>query len=954
MAIRYNRYGGFRVIMSLLTKVKEAGCRGWQTAAYYFGSETDVTALSKKVNDLATEGLKNAKDLGIKTDSVKGNLLSSLNHQKSEKAKNGHRPVPVGQIARIPNANVNPSATMALPLQMRNDLSDWDKKTEDNQIEFTKKLTAYLTFRELRDRSEMKDIDDSEIMQLVQVATHKGEKRSLWEIFTTHFDNHWSKTGWWQYIKAGFFYWFYYKSSLVTNTIEAYLKAFIDRTRRELSTKDDKNRQKAKKSILDNAKNFLDQDFDATKAYANAETPVGTLDDYRNRTIENHFGNLQELCETFSENRVDEDSPIVPFFRDLQEIPVIGWIFSGLEWCINRYIIQRAMKYSILPPALVSMIENGIDAAHPSNLPFTLALTRFLNKNIEQLMHKMDTEPPAIPPTKAEMDMLSPVIKNLLKVLNIESCETRDEIRKNLNEKENTKIKKDIETGIVEGCHSLFAFLQESALSGELFYILTDLALTPFSEEIYDTAVLKSLLDEEQAKLKRVSNNLFDKILERVVEKHVGGKTDPYNAEMALDAFDDGIQVSISIFKELTKFCEKIESKFALGEDIQAELASLFQIMEVFISREEFTTRIEKFEPKQREAIWRTMTPLYKQLEKIAKTALELQDLQNYYSSHTNVVNQARFVQEILSSVRTQFLNQPRHFQNPFVQTLKKVYADIEPSLGKEAPNTIQLKQYIHDISKFSDSMAKQQRALDALYVLYPPREGHEDASMGLVDQLLQYEKGNLPGFQPRACLKEIAKLLPCFSAPEQLRIKQLIEDGSNLSKKWDKLTDLLKAMLKNYSSLQKQDRAAFDQVLTQSEQWAGEMQVTYDLIAKENDTQLRKNVTDLGAAIEQLNKDATNAKLHLPFELSQILQTVAGGGLLGGTALALTLPPTVPIIGTAAIGLGIWKGKSVTNKALQWYAKPEITKVFNNACKLMHSPRIYYAASTRALKVLS
>src|SRR5438105_4252596 len=163
------------------------GGKAWQTGAYYFGSKTNLPSLSSRVDALAQKGLDNATKLGLNTESTAGNLQTNLDRHlvERERARVVKLPIAMGQIAQIPNVPIDPKTTMALPLQMQIELTDWRRKTQENQAEFSKKLTAYLTFIELRDRSGMTGVDNIELMRLVQNATLDGEKRSLWKIFTT-------------------------------------------------------------------------------------------------------------------------------------------------------------------------------------------------------------------------------------------------------------------------------------------------------------------------------------------------------------------------------------------------------------------------------------------------------------------------------------------------------------------------------------------------------------------------------------------------------------------------------------------------------------------------------------------------------------------------------------------------------------------------------------------------
>lgn len=993
-------------------------------------TEGPASAL-RNIDEIANKGLQRAVLRGVKSEPVAGRLHAELDQLliQDKRVNNPKKdPIPVvGAVAVIPPLQPDPDVTRAIPLQAHVDATNWQEEMTKYRKELGCKLSAFSALMQMREKCGIKEKDNINLLKIVEKATKPGATETLWDLFTNHKDAEGRPVydlTMSQKCKAGWFYWSCYQSSLINNTIESYMETFIEEMTDGLTSESNQMRFKLIRKLLENVNEFCVEDIGATKAFAFALEPNGDLEKYRRRTIEKHYGNsLEDLCKGFSKAVVTGDYK-VPFFRRFQSIPVIGLFFQIFEWFVNRFIIQSAMKSSILPPALKSAVENGIEATEPHNLPFALEMTRFLNTQMETLRTNFDPTSNSTPPQLPGTEIISPTIKNLMLVLDLEQLKTQPELRRKFQDIEtgkwfaDRKIEDIIQEGIKDACHYLFNHLNTTAKSGELFANLLRLSCAPFSAQGKTHAVLMAEYKEEQLKLKRSAGDLFQKIIHSAVAKKVGGSKPEDAKKTAKDAFDDGQTVAKKAFDELKKLCEKMTEKIDHSaqapipeNNVQPDIAAFLQIMQVYANRKEIQDRINNLQGVDRDAIWRLVTPLYERAAKLEKKILGLQELQDEYPAHVSVANQLKFINELLESVRNQFHAQPRHLRNPLIQTLDKTCEEIGRSLGAEAPATRQLKGDIKLISDLSESIAKEQQVIDALHAFYIPRVGQEVEQVGLLVQLLNYERGIHPrGFQPKACLKEIDRYLEFFPAEEQNELRVLIDNGSNMRAKWAQLSLLLQRIYEHHIEIKDRDAAKLDEALLTTGRWTKDKILKYTLLKDQDHTKMQKEIREISTDVIHLRSDAYRAQLDLPFYFTSgqtKFATAAVGagigwglvgfggfvggplgaavgaglgalaytgfqnlsGLLGkkpgaigwtagltaaGTAAAYLIPGAPAVIGIGGGALTGLNAVETVHANAQDKVLPEVMEKFDNACKLMLAPRIYLAFTTRVMQTLS
>lgn len=968
-------------------------------------SPKDPRDILEEIDEIATRGLKQAAVGAVTVNPIAAELQARLDQlSKTPDTENQVDPeLAVGKVAHIPSLVRDNEVTRAPNLKVRAEAPpNWDEKIKEHREDLTRKLSIFTAFLQMRNRcGGLGDEDNLGLMGLVKIASEKGQTKTVWELFSDHYKD--KKLTWFQKLKAGSFYWWYYQTSLISNTVDAYLDKVVTDMRKDLTSEIERN--KFFKGLIENVNQFVLDDIGAAEEFAKATS--GDLDKFRDIAIERFYNaSLSELCKKFSEARVDKHAPKVRFFAKAQTIPFIGWFFEKFEWFVNRFIIRNLMKSTILPFALESAVTNGLEATKPHNLPFSIKLTQFITAQLENLKTEVNKNPGAtsIPVPLPGTEKLADTIDNLLRDLELESLGTRPKLREKFAEVQSNKkgfvqkhvdekVKTAIKDGIVKACHHLFNYLDKTAQSGELFSHPLGLACRVFSGDVKDPVVLKAEYIEEQLKMKRVAGQVFKKIIDDAVEKEVYG-TAPETAQVnAENVFTKQQNVTKETFDKLNFLSERMTEKIAHSaqapspeNNVQTDIASFLQIMQVFSNRKELQEEIKDLREVDQKAIWRALNPLYTRARDLEEKVLALQELQDNHTSDFAVADHLKYVQDLLESVRDQLETgtQMRYIRKPLIQPLKEKCEEIGKILGQKAPLVVHLQKCIKTLDELSESVAREEQVFLALNTLYPVRNnGQVVEQEGLIEQLLNYERGiHALGFQPKACLDEISKQLTYFrvdpevESEEEKELKLLIGDGTNLAAKWVRLEEAMQRIYNKNEAIKNRDGTKFGETLREACHWTKDKVFKYDLVKSEDHTEMQKQAKEIKEEVSSLYSDAYHVKANLPINipLPAVVGAVAGlAGLATGYSLAswgltklgfnlVGLPSIVNAginatclaVDGASIGLGVSKLKSGVNTGIKNTVGSEVGKITDNAYKLILSPRIYKAATTRLMKGLT
>lgn len=865
-------------------------------------------SILRQIDYAANEGLRRAAIRGAIGTDTAGKLHAEFNRRLKVESNKEALPAAaeVGSVAK----NIgDPEITRAPPLNEQIDAIDWKAKTDEHCEGLCKESSALTALVEMRKMAGITEKHNVELRRMAGMAAKPEETRSLWKIFAEHYN-----LSLWQKLCAGFAYWFYYKTSLITNTVNAYIEAFITTLQEDLTAPD--NRLKFIRSLLAQTNEFLVEDRRATEAFAHSKTPgEGDLEKFRTRAIQSYYGgDLKKLCQAFSKRRVEEDAPTVRFFRDFQKIPGLGSIFRLLEWAINRFVIQKIMKSLILPSALQSAIENGVEATEPDNIAFSLAVTRFINSQLERLRIKLEdkTSPPSQPQVLPGTELLPTVINHLMLVLDLEPLKTQPELKRKLKEIEETpgfvdKMVEDaLQAGIITGGHYLLEYIDQSANSSELFANILELSRAPFSSQYKDQAMLMAEFEVEQGKLKRTARQVAETIIHQEVTKLVGGTPPGETLENTKKVFASGQMILTRTLEELHKQCAEMEKNIEKegqnltnGNTIKNEIAASLQLLQVLATRPELQDEVNPLPNAEKHMIWRSFNPLLEKASQIQDDILTLQQHQDDYSNHKAVSAHLQTIHRHITFLFNQLTAQPHHFSNQLNQTLKELVNQIGHSLRDGAPVVGILKKRIPQISTLSTSIANEQQILNALFALCPFSENStapKPEQKGFLQQLLDYEAGvHPPGFQPRACREEIKKQLAFFTNTAQKEgeeLRTLLDSSGSLSEKQGALTALLQRIWERHTALRMRDVDELKMLLETTGAWAEDKAQKFSQIKDEDHAEMQELVKTIAADAALLYRNANQTQLHLPFSLTAgevplmpIQKKTLMGGVLGAAA---------------------------------------------------------------------
>ncbi len=276
-----------------------------------------MTALSKGCSEPLYWGVKSDRDPA----NIQADLDELLIKRKSSEAT-PLNPADVGPVAEIPNTPFDPEVTRAPDLQARVAAIDWKQRAEFTRIDLLKKSTAYTVLMKMCDRCGIQEKDNQALINLTKKVAGK-DSPSVWKLFTERYTN----LTLFQKFSAGLFYWVYYKTSILSNSIEAIMNACFKMTE-DLTSENSSTRTVFFSEVLKNANQFLIEDIRATKDFA-YEKVHGDLEECRNRAIEEHIGfSLKAICKAVSEKMVSRDFR-VPFSSPLCKK------FHFLEFCLS-------------------------------------------------------------------------------------------------------------------------------------------------------------------------------------------------------------------------------------------------------------------------------------------------------------------------------------------------------------------------------------------------------------------------------------------------------------------------------------------------------------------------------------------------------------------------------------------------------------------------------------------
>lgn len=985
--------------------------RLWEWGCSWSSHSEDPSAILRRIKEAADLGIQKANSGGVIVESPAAQLNNELNHVLIQHGVNPNPGVgpalEVGTVAMIQGVAQDQEVTRAVALQDRVDRTNWRQRRTQLQTKLIDKLGVFAILIQMRNRTGIVEQDNLQILSLVKQATEGPSPASVWKLFTSQYE-----LSFFQKIVAAFYYLFCFKTGLVQNTIDAYLGAFITQMTTSLTTECGETRTRVFRSLIENVHSFLVEDLRATEAYANG-TEAGLLENVRDRAIERHYdSSLKTLCENFSSRTVLGD-PRVRFFKDLQDIPFVGLVFFAFEWMVNKLIIQRLMMNSILPQVLESAVKEGIKATQPDKLPFAISLTQFFTSQLEKLrtLIENDKAPTSPAGTVAGTEELPPTIKLLIQCLELEGKYTPFELQTKIAAIKrggagfvDGYISKEIEKAIVKAGNTLFSYLNQSVQSGELFAKLLELSLAPFSGEAKTEEMLRAEFDEEFCKFERISASVFQNLIKKAISGGVSATKAEHQSTTAQNSLTSQKIIAQNLFTKIEEICGQIEIKVGLLDNdvsqsigIQQDIVQILQILQVLDSRKEFQERFDEMDKINKNEIWNRFVPLFKKMEEIQSKVLQLQNLSDEYPHHISVHTH-------LTEMETFFavIENSEQLSAPLFQSMSQTLDKISRILGSDAPVHNILKTNIERALELSTNMAKEQNSIDAIEALAPLTIEGQPPQEGLLSHLLNYQKGRTypRGFRMSDCRRMITKNFELFSDEEKRTLENLFGDGSEMTSRISPLLAALQNIHTNHFQKKAEYLQEFINLIQTHKNWISSKKLSYEQIKTQDQGQMKSLTTAISSQIKDLQRDRNlvSSSLTLPLS-SKIWKSVAyGAPLLGwyfgypgtgaffGTNISeMLLPPShdsndnslkrnvtrggmgalasvlyyfgYPFHSLVQGGLGILGSHLIASSVIRLgkqhtenQSLEKVQDIFKRAYSLSLNPRVYKAATTRAM----
>jgi hypothetical protein len=526
--------------------------------------------------------------------------------------------------------------------------------------------------------------------------------------------------------------------------------------------------------------------------------------------------------------------------------------------------------------------------------------------------------------------MLSATVKNLMTVLDLEPFETRLELKKKFEEMEkvassvDTRIQTSIQDGVIKGGHFLFKYLDERAKSKELFARLLELACLPFSGERKSLETLQAEFKAEQEKLERTAADVVEKLIQSAAhETQTNPESSKKIGDQVLSRRKKVLELSLD---ELQKLAQAIEKKIDQAEqnpnssnNIQKDLVSLLQILEVTVNHNTFQDKVEGITGSHTTAIWELLYPILNQLKIVGKKALILQKSQSLYPSHKIVEDELRKMNKLLIQAQKEFHTQPHHHQAPLLRSVENSIKRIESALKSKAPLVIKLKSYAEQIQQITLKEAEEHKKIEAIETLSSPNEQRN----GLLEQLANFENG-----APSALIEQIDETLSLLPEQEQQELREIIGDGTQLRRRWDALHATIQRTYETYKRDKEQYKNELNALIEQISPWMKEKTASYQALRERDYNKMKGEIGSIAEALKKCKSETNKLKADLnPSLRDSVRRTLEKAG----TSIAIR-----------------WARGKIEEK---------VRAVFNNAVKFCTGSsrdRVWEALATRTLVELA
>ncbi len=564
-----------------------------------------------------------------------------------------------------------------IPAKKPIDLAAVAIKNTDQKFDLLIKKVGFLSMLQtMHYYSGIQGGDSSAIFYMLDDLS-QSEDPSLWKIYMNEYGDQISLG---KKIIIGIFYLLLWKTGLLEIGIDAYLKHILNAVRTNI-IKDGEKRNQFLNGFIEDIVEFFKTYNNATVAFANENGANGDLHSYREKATKETVEQRAELFKKLTGSIMKHLAP-----------SHIDFGFSIFNYPIN-WIATWIVREQIVPMLLGSTFDTCKEQFKKENIPFFLNLTQSLTIQIKTLQETLKNGDPGAPGGSRKFDALS---EQILRSLGMANCNTVEEVQVALERLKNKELFDKGEDRLVKflvqkdtlihlvmdiGLNCMYdQFAVEENLEN-LFATIFDSATNALSgHPPQDEEKLKQDFEKAKVEFRNTIENLTAQIIDILAENFVisGDSKPEVNARFANRIFQERKEKTLKTMEEMETISTQILNETGANK-IYSQIQLLVSHLKTLKIREQKLldkdSPIEFLTSREKEALKRSLYPLYNEINLLMERSLEMQAVLACYMRKSQTRKIRQFHGQNLKEIDLQ------------IETDKKDLENLAQSMQKEITN---------------------------------------------------------------------------------------------------------------------------------------------------------------------------------------------------------------------------------------------------------------------------
>lgn len=713
----------------------------------------------------------------------------------------------------------------------------------------------------------------------------EGRSESLTTLYMRRFG---SQLSWYQ--KLGFYFFRCFPiHNLIRGSLESFFHNFVREFRYKLATLYEEGASGSEASLeplfkqaIGHLHSFFVRYNGAIREYASANPPKGSMRQYCKEVIQTLNGKtLAELCQEFTTTAIDNFFPRIPLFEEYKKNRFVGWFFSILDATVGaliNYVGLRLVK-RMMPDTIRSVVEQGIAATDPTNLPFVKAVY----STIRELLVDFNAKPLGSTSARAPAgtDELADTVSEFLDTLALalvenDSQSSLQQIIKKMNEKGPHWLHTQVQGGIVRGILAFFSYLQDNPNALEkLFCQMFRLFNKTFAEKSgLSRADLLDQCDQEATALAHEAGQFFEKIINTVTDEMFRGKPDSQaNMERAVHTHIANARRTLEELRIASRALTQSAAAPHEGRTTLIELSHVAQTLQSVTASHFKTLQRLPLSEAAKQGFDSAFALFHATILRLAELNLGMQNLRVLMTNESLLAKEFAQINAASRSVLAALRSNPI-VSGPmaeFLDALSNRPHHLQNYVAKNAEDIRRFDAHVQRMKATNRTFETAREGLSKIQSLAGPD--------GTLVRKMEALKGiPRPGFSSKEAASELSRILNelPLSPSDRAHLKQQIETLPTLKRdeeiavQWN---SILKALTHIETFYQRSFEASKQSLLTQIEElrsWAAERQSAYtqrsegthqDLIQKA--TQFHETLNEAEARLNKVQPERQSFPLQ-------------------------------------------------------------------------------------------